>query len=302
MTLALELNGVRKAFTTKVAVAEATFDVTAGCIHGLLGPNGAGKTTLLRMIACITQPDAGYIRFYGQPLGEEHQARMGYMPEERGLYRKMKVAEQLEYLVQLRGLSAADARQGVQQWLERLDLAQYANFKLEELSKGNQQKVQFISTVVHRPQLVILDEPFSGLDPLSSQLVEDILHELCAEGVTILFSTHRMEQVEMLCNSITLIHQGNIVLHDEVQPLRERYRNHTYELETVEDWLPGELPAHWQLVSQKGKVLRFQSPEGHPPRDLIAWANQQTALARFTEVLPTIREIFIQEVGPVTVA
>jgi ABC-2 type transport system ATP-binding protein len=293
---ALSLQSVTKRYASKLAVDAATLDIPAGGIHGILGPNGAGKTTLIRMITRITVPDSGIITFLGEPLAERHQAQMGYMPEERGLYRKMKVGEQLQYLMQLRDMSSGDALSASREWLKRMELAEWEGRKVDDLSKGMQQKVQFIATVAHKPKLIILDEPFSGLDPLNSQLVEDVLHELCEAGATVLFSTHRMEQVEQLCASITLINDGKILLHDSVSDLRLQFRKNIYlvELSTVQSSI--NWPQGWQIVHQMGHILHLQVPQTVSPREMIAWLNENLELRRFEELLPTIREIFIDQV------
>ncbi len=222
MTATLELAGLRKTFGDFVAVDDVSLAVPAGTIFGLLGPNGAGKTTTIRMIMDILAPDAGEIRLFGRPRTRGDLERIGYLPEERGLYRKMTVADHLAFLGELRGLSRRDATARAGNWLERLDIADRAQRKVEELSKGLQQKVQIAGTLIHEPELVILDEPFSGLDPINQSLFKDLLAEYKRQGRTILFSTHVMEQAEKLCDAIGLISRGRVVLSGELAEIKRR--------------------------------------------------------------------------------
>jgi ABC-2 type transport system ATP-binding protein len=228
----LEIQDVVKQYQAYLAVNHVSFSIPKGKIFGLLGPNGAGKTTLIRMITSITYPDSGKILFDGQPLQEKHSALIGYMPEERGLYKKMKVGEQLLYLARLRGMSEADAKKAILSWFDRLEATGWWNKKVEELSKGMAQKVQFISTVMHSPQLLILDEPFSGLDPVNANLIKDEIYRLHGEGTTILFSTHRMEQVEEICDNIVLVNKGVNILEGEVAEVKQRFKDNLFHIET----------------------------------------------------------------------
>lgn len=293
----LELQGVTKTYATKAAVQDVTFQVPEGSIFGLLGPNGAGKTSLIRMITHITMPDKGRILFQGQPLRESHQQLIGYMPEERGLYKKMPVHEQITYLLELKGMSHADARSATQLWLKKFELTEWGPRKVDELSKGMQQKVQFIATIAHKPPLLILDEPFSGLDPLNQQLLEDTLQELVREGTTVIFSTHRMEQVEAFCTHIALINNSQLVLNDETTTLRRRYRQNRYRIDT-ETPIPADLalPAGTTLISRSATHLDVQLADGASARPFIGWANDKLELTRFELHLPSIRDIFIQAV------
>jgi ABC-2 type transport system ATP-binding protein len=294
----LEIDHVTKRYETKVAVKDATLNIPKGTIFGLLGPNGAGKTSLIRMIARITLPDTGQIRFAGEPLNETHQARTGYMPEERGLYKKMKVLENLEYILQLKGMKASQARQVSNDWLDRFGLKDWKNRKVNELSKGMQQKVQFIQTIAHKPELMILDEPFSGLDPLNAQLIERTLVELAAAGTTIIFSTHRMEQVEEFCQHIALIHNGEVVLNDTIQTIRQRHRKPIYRIETEETIVAAPtLPPGSTLLEQGANHLLVQLPDGTAPKALLSVLNDQYTLQGFELHLPRLREIFIDTVG-----
>jgi len=293
----LEIQNVVKSYATKVAVDNVNLSIPAGTVFGLLGPNGAGKTSLIRMITHITLPDSGRILFKGEPLSDSHQAQMGYMPEERGLYRKMKVAEVLEYLLELKGLSTADARKTVNQWLERFDLGEWAQRKVEELSKGMQQKVQFIATVAHKPPLLILDEPFSGLDPLNAQLLEQVIGELSQQGHTIIFSTHRMEQVEEFCQRIALINNGAIVLNDDIKAARQKYRKPIYLLEADQAIDRAHLPAGVQVLAERGTQLKVELAPGMNAQGLLSHLNARIELTRFELFLPSLRDIFIEVVG-----
>src|SRR5438105_7433757 len=223
----VELNNVRKAYDKFVAVDDLSFNIEPGTMFGLLGPNGAGKTSTIRMMIGITMPDSGEVKMLGKPFTRDVLKRIGYLPEERGLYPKMQVLEQLVFIGQLHDLSAAEARRRAISWGERLDIASSYQKKTNELSKGMQQKIQFIATLLHDPEFIIMDEPFSGLDPVNSKLLEDVLIDLRKQGKTILFSTHRMEQVEKLCDSICLVNKGKAVLAGELREVKSRYgKNH----------------------------------------------------------------------------
>src|ERR1700761_3635819 len=219
----VELQRVRKAYDTKIAVADLSFTIEPGTMFGLLGPNGSGKTSSIRMMIGITVPDSGAVNLFGQPFHRENLKRVGYLPEERGLYKKMKVMEQLIFLGELHGLNATTASKRAHVWCERLEITEAIHKKTEELSKGMQQKIQFISTLLHEPELIIMDEPFSGLDPVNAVLLMDSLVDLRKQGRTILFSTHRMDQVEKLCDNICLIHNSNLVLSGPMREIKSRY-------------------------------------------------------------------------------
>ena len=219
----LELRGVRKQFASGAGVHDATFAVPAGALVGLLGPNGAGKTTTMRMIVGILEPDAGEILWDGRPVGELRRAALGYLPEERGLFARMRVGEQVEFFVRLREVAADAAAERTAAWLRRMDLAEHAGRETQELSKGNQQKIQLLAAIAHRPQLVILDEPFSGLDPINHELFGEIVRELHAEGTTIVLSSHNMEHVEELCDEVALIHEGRVAFAGSLDELRARH-------------------------------------------------------------------------------
>lgn len=292
----IEIQNVTKAYATKVAAKNVTLAIPEASVYGLLGPNGAGKTTLIRMLNRITMPDSGSILFKGKPLQEEHQSHIGYMPEERGLYKKMMVQEQVNYLLQLKGMSAKDARKASDYWLDRLELGAWKKRKTEELSKGMQQKAQFATTVAHNPTLLILDEPFSGLDPINAQLIEEIITELRQKGTTVLFSTHRMEQVEEFCDRIALINNAEIVLEDNVRAARRKYRKNIYIVETDNDLTAVSLPAGVTVLETQPHKLKLQLGTGMSSKDLIAYLNERVELSRFELYLPGLREIFIEVV------
>ncbi len=292
----LTIDKVTKTYSSKTAVNAVSLTIPKGCIYGLLGPNGAGKTTLIRMITHITIPDSGKILFEDQPLTEAHQQLMGYMPEERGLYKKMTVGEQLEYLMELRGLKSKDAKYRIESWLERFELSAWKKRKVEELSKGMQQKVQFILTVAHMPPLLILDEPASGLDPVNAKLIEEILKELAKQGITIIFSTHRMEQVEELCDRLCLINNGQVVLEDKIQEVRKKYFRNEYiiEAEAIPEIL--QLPEGIEIIEKDNCKLTVRLLENVSAQALIGALNSQIRMTHFELRLPTIRDIFIETV------
>src|SRR5205085_7921198 len=226
----VELQQVRKSFDKFVAVKDLSLNIEQGSIFGLLGPNGAGKTSSIRMMIGITLPDSGEVRLFGEPFRRDHLKRIGYLPETSGLYKKMKVGEQLSFLGQLRGLSQAEADKRAKQWCERMEIAESMEKKTDELSKGMQQKIQFIATLLHEPEFVIMDEPFSGLDPVNSRLLEDVLVDLRKQGRTVLFSTHRMDQVEKLCDNICLVNKGKAVLNGNLREIKKRYGHNRVQI------------------------------------------------------------------------
>lgn len=293
----LEIDRVVKRYATKTAVDAVSLSIPSGIIYGLLGPNGAGKTSLIRMITGITAPDAGSILFNGTPFQTTDQHTIGYMPEERGLYKKMKVEEQLVYLLQLKGMSGKDAAAAALKWMTRLEIASWKNRKVTELSKGMQQKIQFIATIAHNPKLLILDEPFSGLDPVNAKLVEDVIHELKTLGTTIIFSTHRMEQVEQLCDQIALIHQGKVVLEGNVTEIRRTYRRPVYDIASEDnlDFLK-DMEGVKVLKTTKDFV-RIELAPDYDPRKCIQELNHRVLLSRFELHLPSLSDIFIELVS-----
>jgi ABC-2 type transport system ATP-binding protein len=296
----LEALDVRKTYAAHTALSGVSLAIPEQSIFGLLGPNGAGKTSLIRIITQITGADGGEIRFRGQRLGPEHIGRIGYLPEERGLYKKMKVGEQLLYLAQLRGLKRSDAAARIKQWLKRLDLMPWAEKNVEDLSKGMQQKVQFIATVLHQPELIILDEPFSGFDPINANLIKDEILALREQGATIIFSTHRMESVEELCDSIALINKSRKVLDGPVSAIKNQFRTNTYEVEGK--GRPILSHPDFEVVEQKARendhfYARVKLHAGTTPNELLRFLIGQVEVHAFRERIPSINEIFIQRVG-----
>jgi ABC-2 type transport system ATP-binding protein len=293
----LSIQNVVKRYDKHTAVDHVSFDVPKGSVFGLLGPNGAGKTSLIRMITTITAPDEGIIFLDGEKINSRTPERIGYMPEERGLYKKMKVGEQLLYLAQLKGLSSAKAKSEIDYWLAKFDIKDWYNKKVEDLSKGMQQKIQFIATVIHRPPLLILDEPFSGLDPINTSLIKDEIKNLNEGGTSIIFSTHRMEQVEEMCQYIVLINKGQNVLYGEVQSIKNKYKQHLYRIET-DDAFPAEMDQAFQVVERGEKVITVKADgntqSNAPLRYLI---DKGVHIRAFNEVMPTFDEIFIRTVN-----
>lgn len=251
----LEIQHLKKRYANQIAVNDVSLSLQKGSIFGLLGPNGAGKSSLLRMVTGITMPDEGTILFKGEPFDlEKHSRLIGYMPEERGLYKKMKVGEQALYLARLKGLSQEEAMQKINYWFEKLDMQTWRNKKVEDLSKGMSQKLQFVITIVHDPELLILDEPFSGLDPVNSAIIKDEILLLAEKGTTIIFSTHRMEQVEELCREIALINKGELILDGSVAAIRQRFKQNQFRIE-----VDGDLTTYSNhILQQKGHEYLMQ--------------------------------------------
>ncbi len=295
MSTILEIQNLKKYFSSQKAVDDISFSIEKGSIFGLLGPNGAGKTTLIRMITGIFYPDAGNILLNGKKFDPVNDViDIGYMPEERGLYKKMKVGEQAMYLAQLKGLSKQDAFAKVKFWFERFEMGSWWNKKVEDLSKGMGQKLQFVTTVLHEPKLVILDEPFSGLDPVNSNLIKDEIFNLAQKGTTIIFSTHRMEQVEEICNHIVLVNKGNKILDGSVQEVKQQFKQHIFNAEL--DKLPAALQhPSFTIVEQKGNNLILKINEGYQSNDiLLHFIQQQSVIVAYHEILPSLNEIFIR--------
>ncbi|WP_126970424.1 ABC transporter ATP-binding protein [Gynurincola endophyticus] len=290
----LKVQNLKKYYSTQKAVDDISFEIQPGSIFGLLGPNGAGKTTLIRMITGIIFPDEGQISLNGQPfnaIGDVLQ--IGYMPEERGLYKKMKIGEQAMYLAQLKGLDKAVAYKNVKTWFERLEMESWWNKKVEDLSKGMGQKLQFVTTVLHEPKLIILDEPFSGLDPVNANLIKDEIYRLSKEGATIIFSTHRMEQVEEICDQIILVNKGKKILDGTVSNVKQQFKQHRFNIAT-----DGELNLNsshlYEIVQQKQDSALIQLKEGAQPNDVLQSVMQSgNRIIHFSEVLPSLNEIFI---------
>lgn len=292
----LELSHLKKYYATQKAVDDVSFSIEPGHIFGLLGPNGAGKTTLLRMITGIFYPDEGTITFDGKKFDPENDIRqIGYMPEERGLYKKMKIGEQAIFLARLKGLSHTDAIDKIKYWFERLEMQSWWDKKVEDLSKGMSQKLQFVITVLHQPKLIILDEPFSGLDPVNANLIKDQIFELAKQGSTIIFSTHRMEQVEEICDQIALINLGKKVLDGKVSDIRQQYKENLYEIKL--DRPADQIAASpiFESINQADNKMIVRIRENYRGNDLLGYfLDQQIQVQHFGEILPSLNEIFIR--------
>lgn len=295
----LDVQHISKSFQNNLALQDVSLSLEKNKIYGLLGPNGAGKTTLIRNITQIFFPDAGQIFFNGEKLSEKHQNQIGYMPEERGLYKKMKVGEQLLYFAQLRDFSKAEAEQKINYWLKKLDIESWRNKTIEELSKGMQQKIQFVATILHEPTLLILDEPFSGLDPINAELIKNEIFELHQKGTTIIFSTHRMENVEEICEDIFLINKGKIILDGNVQTIKQQFKKHLIRVETNgADLLNDSILSQTDITEQADTHLIFKLKENQKANDILKVLLQNNIeISGMTEILPTIHEIFIQSVN-----
>jgi ABC-2 type transport system ATP-binding protein len=291
----LELNNLKKYFAAQKAVDDISFTIKQGSIFGLLGPNGAGKTTLLRMITGIFYPDEGSITFNGRKFDPANDVRyIGYMPEERGLYKKMKIGEQALYLAQLKGLSKSDALLKIKEWFVKFEMQSWWNKKVEDLSKGMSQKLQFVTTVLHEPKLIILDEPFSGLDPVNANLIKDEIFNLAQKGCTIIFSTHRMEQVEEICDHIVLVNKGKKILDGTVTEIKNQFKENIFQL--------GAKTESYNLMTYIFEVIKHQPDKlllklqhDSTPNDVLKFfINQDVAISSFNEVLPSLNEIFIK--------
>lgn len=292
----VELLGVSKAYETKVAVRDLNLSIEPGQMFGLLGPNGAGKTSSIRMMMGITLPDSGQVNLFDKPFERSSLERVGYLPEERGLYKKMRVLEQLVFFGELHGLSGTEARKRASDWAKRLEIDDALGKKTEELSKGMQQKIQFIGSLLHDPGLIVMDEPFSGLDPVNAKLLEHTLLELKDQGKAILFSTHRMDQVEKLCDAICLIHKGEAVLSGTMRAIKSRYeRNHiVVEFEGSADFLKSDQIAEARNFSGHAEIRL--KPHGDAQK-LLNEASAAAKIYRFELMEPSLEEIFIQTVG-----
>lgn len=291
----LEINHVIKEYENKKALDSISLNVNEGRIFGLLGPNGAGKTTLIRIINQITAPDKGEILFCGERFKREHIQNIGYLPEERGLYKSMKVGEQCLYLAQLKGLSKNEAKQKIHHWFKKLDMLDWLNKKVEELSKGMAQKVQFVSTVLHQPKLIILDEPFTGFDPINSEIIKNEIIALKESGSTIILSTHRMESVEELCDDIALINSGQCILEGSVNDIKNNFKEHIFEVQ-FEGTIQNEIQHFDTLVIESGYGI-FKAKNKENTHTLIKQVVEQVNVTSFNEKLPTINDVFIQSVN-----
>jgi ABC-2 type transport system ATP-binding protein len=301
----LQVDSVTKKFGDFTALNKVSIDVPENCIFGLLGPNGAGKTTLIRIINQITGPDEGKVTFDGRSLQADHISMIGYLPEERGLYKKMKVGEQALYLAQLKGLSHHDARQRLKKWFEKFEIQDWWDKKVEELSKGMQQKIQFVVTVVHEPKLLIFDEPFSGFDPINVNLLRDEILELRKNGSTIIFSTHNMASVEELCDNIALINKAEKILDGPVKEIKRRYFTNSYQIQYRDfNGTPYKLnePGFEVLDSSINDdicTVTFRLPASKGPNDLLAAMLPHVSVITFNEVIPSMHDIFISTVNTV---
>lgn len=298
----ITVDSVVKDFSGHRALNRVSVDVPEGSVYGLLGPNGAGKTTLLRIINQITAPDEGSILFRGEPMGSKHRSRIGYLPEERGLYKKMKVGEQALYLARLKGLSRPEAMKRLKVWFEKFEMGAWWHKKVEELSKGMAQKVQFITTVLHEPELLIFDEPFSGFDPINVNLLKNEILQMKANGATIIFSTHNMASVEELCDHITLINESEVVLQGEISAIREQYRANKYRVTFTgePEKLAAGLETGFELLQMDenglGQQATIRITKDGGSNELLKNLVDITEVKAFCEILPGMNDIFIQAV------
>lgn len=291
----LELHNLKKYFATQKAVNDISFNIEQGSIFGLLGPNGAGKTTLLRMITGIFYPDSGEIIFNGRKFDPVNDVvYIGYMPEERGLYKKMKIGEQALYLAQLKGLKKAEAMSKIKEWFVKFEMQTWWNKKVEDLSKGMQQKLQFVTTVLHEPKLIILDEPFSGLDPVNANLIKEEIYALAKRGCTIIFSTHRMGEVEEICDQIVLINKGQKILDGTVKDIKNQFKENIFQLGAETNAL-NLATFIFEVVKHEPDKLLLKLQHDATPNDVLKhFINQDISINSFNEVLPSLNDIFIK--------
>jgi len=294
---ALEIENISKRFGDFYAVKNLSFKILKGSIYGLLGPNGAGKTTTIRMVMNIIIPDEGAIKILDGKMDEGMKQRVGYLPEDRGLYPKMKVGEILLFLADLKGLKRQEARKRIDFWLERFDLADWKQKKVEELSRGMQQKLQFIATVIHQPEIIILDEPFAGLDPINTKLLKDIMLEMREKGGTIIFSTHRMEQIEMICNNICLINKAERVLEGNLNQIKKQYGKNTVVLDYEGDAGFIKNFPETDKIDDYGKFMEIKIKEQTNPQDLLNKLVGRIKINKFEVREPSLNAIFIDIVG-----
>ena len=297
----LSLQNIVKQYANHRALDDVSIDIPEGKIFGLLGPNGAGKTSLIRIINQITAPDSGKIYFDNELLSPKHIEQIGYLPEERGLYRKMKVGEQMIYLAQLKGLSKTEAKKKLSYWFEKLDIATWWDKRIEDLSKGMQQKVQFIATILHDPKLIILDEPFSGFDPVNAQIIQEEILELNKNGATIIYSTHRMETVEELCDNIALINKSKKILDGAVKDIKKQYQNQSFLIDFL---AKGSLVNHdnsvYELIARHAQddlvQIEIKIKAGFQLNDVLNYLIPQVQIHQVKEIVPSIHDIFIEKV------
>ncbi len=299
MTNILEARGVVKQYANHRALDGVDIDIPENCIYGLLGPNGAGKTTFIRIINRITAADEGTITLEGKQLCDNDISRIGYLPEERGLYKKMKVSEQMIYLARLKGMTKKDAVSNMNMWLDKFDIAEWKSKKVEELSKGMQQKIQFISTVIHKPKIVILDEPFSGFDPVNTEIMKKEIVELKNEGATIILSTHNMNSVEEMCDEISLINHSKVMLQGNVNHVRQQFKKHLYRVVVAEDMI-SSVNDIYDIVESKPLTTGYQSIIKSKPgignNNIIRNISDNYTIECFEELLPSMQEVFIEVV------
>lgn len=296
----IEIQHVSKHYRAHTALDDVSLTIERGRVFGLLGPNGAGKTTLIRMINNIIKPDSGTILFDGKPLSASDVARIGYLPEERGLYRKMKVGEHAIYLARLKGLSSSEAKRRLESWFDKFGIMPWWDKRVEELSKGMQQKVQFVCTVLHEPELLIFDEPFSGFDPVNAELLKSEIIALRERGSTLIFSTHNMQSVEELCDDIALINQSHLVLSGSVTEIRARYRLPYYRMTLAGEWFIddfGALPIEEHRIEHNQTYLRLKIDDEQGLRDLLGLIPMEYPIVRLEHEEPTMNEIFIKTVS-----
>ena len=296
----IEVQHVSKHYRAHTALDDVSLAIERGRVFGLLGPNGAGKTTLIRMINNIIKPDSGMILFDGKPLSASDVVRIGYLPEERGLYRKMKVGEHAIYLARLKGLSSSEAKRRLESWFEKFGIMPWWDKRVEELSKGMQQKVQFVCTVLHEPELLIFDEPFSGFDPVNAELLKSEIIALRERGSTLIFSTHNMQSVEELCDDIALINQSHLVLSGSVTEVRARYRLPYYRMTLAGEWLIddfGALPIEEHRIEHQQTYLRLKIDDEQGLRELLGLIPMEYPIVRLEHEEPTMNEIFIKTVS-----
>ena len=297
----ISIRNIVKQYANHRALDNVSIEIEKGKVFGLLGPNGAGKTSLIRIINQITAPDSGEIFFNGEKLTQKHISRIGYLPEERGLYKKMEIGEQVLYLARLKGLGKEEATRRIKYWFTKLEMESWWNKKVEDLSKGMQQKVQFVATVLHEPELLILDEPFTGFDPVNAEIIKNEILELNRKGATIIFSTHRMESVEELCDSIALLNLSHKILDGKVKTIRSTFRNGIYLFEFEGNNISSNSNLPFTILSETHHdncwQLKVSLHEGSRVNDVLQYLLPQVTITKVEEVVPTMNEIFIQTVS-----
>jgi ABC-2 type transport system ATP-binding protein len=300
----LSIRNIVKQYAGHTALSGVSLEVESGQIFGLLGPNGAGKTSLIRIINQITAPDSGEVYFNGEKLNQSHIEKIGYLPEERGLYKKMEIGEQMIYLARLKGLSRDEAVKRLKVWFEKLGMETWWKMKIEELSKGMQQKAQFVATVLHKPDLIILDEPFSGFDPVNAEVIKDEILELNRKGATILFSTHRMESVEQLCDAIALLDNSKKILDGKIKDIKKTYRNNIYLIEYTGEKINFNGAQPFELVDETAGdednyTIRIKLKAGATSNEVLQYMIPKTHINMLQEVVPSMNEIFIEKVNQI---